>query len=219
MSQFPPLSLRVAFLEKHRVGVCPTVFNGKLAYSTRRRDTYDSEYSLLDVACALLPVCRHLYVVTCTSPLVCRHRYVEARMQAPVRRHLYVITCTSPLARRRSYAGTDMRTPKLCTYAYRRNVNSHPGMHAGGLSFPKLRCYPDQMVASACSKSARISLISSQPTESRIVPGVIPTAARSSSLSCEWVVVAGCTTNERMSPILARLEKSCSAFTDRKSVV
>ena len=60
--------------------------------------------------------------------------------------------------------------------------------------------------ANACSMSLRISSTCSSPTAIRINPGVIPTAWRSSSLSLECVVEAGCVTMVRVSPRLAERE-------------
>ncbi len=53
--------------------------------------------------------------------------------------------------------------------------------------------------------------MSSMPTDRRTVAGEMPARSRPCSSDCEWVVVAGWTTSERTSPMLARLECSFRA--------
>src|SRR5699024_6373730 len=68
--------------------------------------------------------------------------------------------------------------------------------------------------ATACSawaRSARRSSGSSTPTERRMVVRSIPASARPTASRREWVVVAGWTTSERTSPMLATRANSSSA--------
>jgi hypothetical protein len=58
--------------------------------------------------------------------------------------------------------------------------------------------------ASACSKSAMMSSLSSMPIESRTVSGPAPAVTFCASVSCRCVVEAGWMMSERVSPILAR---------------
>ena len=62
--------------------------------------------------------------------------------------------------------------------------------------------------AMAWSRSARMSRMSSVPTERRTSSGVTPVAACSATVSCAWVVEAGWMTSDLESPRLARWEKS-----------
>ena len=62
----------------------------------------------------------------------------------------------------------------------------------------------------ACSRSAIISSICSVPIDRRIVFGLIPWASLSSSVSCAWVVVAGCITSDLTSATFARSENISS---------
>ena len=62
--------------------------------------------------------------------------------------------------------------------------------------------------ASAWSRSARMSSMCSMPMERRMSSGVMPPARCCSSLSWEWVVVAGWMARDLASPTLARCLKS-----------
>src|SRR5262249_20347809 len=65
--------------------------------------------------------------------------------------------------------------------------------------------------SSAWSMSHRMSSIDSMPTDMRIMSGVTPAFACSSSLICPCVVDAGCMTGVFASPMLARWLMNCAA--------
>src|SRR5262249_42591638 len=62
--------------------------------------------------------------------------------------------------------------------------------------------------ASACSRSAMMSSLSSMPTESRTTSGPAPAATFCASESWRCVVEAGWMISERVSPMLARWENN-----------